>query len=335
MTQKPIHTIIVTHSHWDHVGGLSVFMEPKTKIIASSLFEQELQVVNEAPLPFHYVFGRNARKDAYAFKPDHLVQKAEDISIGSLRLRLIPVSGGETADALIIYDNQSRIAVVGDVLMPYFGAPWESEGSPENLLKTIGIVRQLNAKELIHGHDPLTRYFNVDALVGLEKAIEETMNATRQMTSEKFTVAEILRNLKLPSVLKTESHAVLAFLVLREGLIQRVAREGSGYWSADGEGIDPVTQDEMASAIDLVGGQTASAFIKAGKNLIRRGDNILAARILRLGTLRYPENAKMKKLYFDALGRLRDKNHLINPFKFVIYSEMGGKELKPIDEIDN
>lgn len=332
VTQKPIHTIIITHSHWDHVGGISVFMESGTQIIASSLFEKELQVVNAAPLPFKYIFGRNAKNGSYTFKPDHLVQKTEDISVGGVRLRLIPVSGGETPDALIIYDSRSQIAVVGDVLMPYFGAPWASDGLPEDLLKTIGILRQLNAKELIHGHDPLTRYFTMSALAGLEKAIEETIKTTRQMTSEGLTVAEILRHLALPSVLKPEPHAVFPFLVMREGLIQRVAREGVGYWSADGEGIDPVTLDEMALAIDLVGGQTASAFIKAGENLMSRRGDILAARILKLGTLRYPENTKMKEIYLGALDRLRDKNHLINPFKFMIYSEMGGKELKPIGE---
>ncbi|MBI1820589.1 MAG: MBL fold metallo-hydrolase [Nitrospirae bacterium] len=335
VTQKPIHTIIITHSHWDHVGGISVFMEPTTKVIASALFEQELQVVNEAPLPFKYIFGKHTKKEPYAFKPDHLVRKTEEISIGGLQLRLIPVSGGETADALIIYEGQNQIAVVGDILMPYFGAPWASEGSPENLLKTIGVLRELDAKDLIHGHDPLTRYFNRNALPGLEKAIEETIKKTKEMTSQGLTAAEILRNLKLPEVLKREPHAVLSFLVMREGLIQRVARENVGYWSADGEGIDPVTLDEMALAVDLVGGQTASAFIMAGENLMNRGDTILAARISRLGTLRYPENAKIKEIYLSALERLRDKNHLVNPFKFMIYSEMGKKELKPIKETNH
>lgn len=334
VTQQPIHTIIVTHAHWDHIGGISVFLEPHTRIVTSSLFEQELQVVNEAPLPFTYVFGRHAKQDVYALKPDHVVQHAEALSIGSLQLRLIPVSGGETADALIIYDEQRQIAVVGDVLMPYFGAPWASEGSPEHLLKTIGILRQLNAKELVHGHDPLTRYFTTSALAGLENAVDETLKATRQMTSKGLTVAEILRTLTLPAALKHEPHAVLPFLIMREGLIQRVARTRVGYWSADGEGIDPVTSDELALAIDLVGGHTASAFITASETLMSSSDHILAARIAKLGTVRYPDNTKMKEVYLDALDRLRDKNHLINPFKFMIYSEMGGKELQPIREIN-
>ena len=178
VTQKPIHTIIVTHSHWDHVGGISVFMEPKTKIIASSLFEQELQVINKSPLPFHYVFGRNVKKDGHTLNPDRLIRKIEELSIGNLQLKLIPVSGGETVDALIIHDTQNQVAVVGDVLMPYFGAPWTAEGSPEKLLQTIRILQTLNAKELIHGHDPLTRYFNANALPGLEKAIAETIEGT-------------------------------------------------------------------------------------------------------------------------------------------------------------
>lgn len=332
VTQKPIHTIIITHSHWDHVGGISVFLEPATKIIASSLFKQELQVINQSPLPFHYVFGRDAKKDVYTLKPDRLIQKTEELTIGGLQLRLIPVSGGETVDALIIYDEQKQIAIVGDVLMPYFGAPWAAEGSAENLLATIGALRTLNAKQLIHGHDPLTRYYNTNALAGLEPAIAETIKNTKQLTSMGFTATEILRDLDLPVVLKNEPHAVLGFLVMREGLIQRVAREQTGYWSADGEGIDPVTLDDMALAIDLVGGQSVSAFINASENLLHRGDNHLAVRIAKLGTLRYPADKKMQKIYIAALDRLRDKNQLINPFKFMVYSEMAGKELTPVDE---
>ncbi len=334
VTQQPIHTIIVTHAHWDHVGGISVFKEPTTRIIASALFEQELQVINRAPLPFKYFFGKHAKRELYTLKPDHLVQQTEEMSIGNLRLRLIPVSGGETADALIIHDVQHQIAVVGDIFMPYFGAPWASEGSPEHLLEAIGRLRQLDATALIHGHDPLTRYFDMRAIAGLAPAIEETIQTTRRMTFEGLTVADILRNLPLPTGLKTQPHAVLPFLMMREGLIQRVARAQVGYWSADGDGIDPVTLDELAFAIDLVGGHAAGAFINASENLMSRSDHILAARMARLGTLRYPDNARLNALYMDALDHLRDKNHLINPFKFMIFSEMGNKELQPIGGIN-
>jgi len=330
VTQKPIHTIIITHSHWDHIGGLSVFLEQNTKVIASQHYEQELHVLNTNPLPFKYVFGQNMNKGVYHFEPDRLIGKTETIMIGALELQLIPVSGGETVDALMIHNRKTGIVIVGDVLMPYFGAPWASEGSPEALIATIQTLRQLGAKHLIHGHDPLTRYFNVDALPGLEKAIEETIEKTLQMTKGGRTVAEILRDLSLPESLKTAPHAVFPFLMMREALIQRVAREHIGYWHADGEGLDPLTLNEVALAVDLVGGQSAGSFIRAGKNLLKRGDNVLAVRMARLGTLRYPKNMEMIEVYQRALNRLRDKNHLINPFKFMIYSEMGNMELKPL-----
>jgi len=302
VTQKPIHTIIITHSHWDHIGGLSVFLEKNTKVIASKHYEKELHVLNTNPLPFKYVFGKNMQKGEYHFKPDRLIQKTETLTIGALQFQLIPVSGGETVDALMIYNAQSGIAVVGDVLMPYFGAPWASEGSPEALITTIQTLRKLNAKRLIHGHDPLTRYFNVDALPGLEKAIEETIEITLSMTKEGRTIAEILRDLSLPASLKTEPHAVFPFLIMREALIQRVAREHVGYWHADGEGLDPVSLDELALAVDLVGGQRVRSFMQASENLLRRGDNVLAVRMARLGTLRYPKNAKMKASYITKGG---------------------------------
>lgn len=159
VTQKPIHSIIITHAHWDHIGGLSVFLEKDTQVIASEHYEKELHVLNSNPLPFKYVFGENIQQGNYHFKPDRLIGKTEMFTLADLQLQIIPVSGGETLDALMVHHPESGIVIVGDVLMPYFGAPWASEGSPENLIETIQILRQLDAKQLIHGHDPLTRYF--------------------------------------------------------------------------------------------------------------------------------------------------------------------------------
>jgi len=44
--------------------------------------------------------------------------------------------------------------------------------------------------------------------------------------------------------------------------------------------------------------------------------------------LRHQKSAKLKVVYARALNRLRDKNYLINPFKFMVYSELGNEGLQ-------
>jgi len=38
ITDAPIRFVILTHSHWDHVGGLAAIREPGTMVIARANF---------------------------------------------------------------------------------------------------------------------------------------------------------------------------------------------------------------------------------------------------------------------------------------------------------
>src|SRR6266568_3350621 len=56
-------------------------------------------------------------------------------------------------------------------MMPYLGAPFFAEGSPEGLLDTLSFIRDLRPRALIQGHPALTDLFTVDALEGLQIAL--------------------------------------------------------------------------------------------------------------------------------------------------------------------
>ena len=72
VTAQPITHVIITHAHWDHIGGLAVFTGPGVQVIAQSKYPDELRVVNETGVPFRYFFGREAQR-RYAFAPDRVV----------------------------------------------------------------------------------------------------------------------------------------------------------------------------------------------------------------------------------------------------------------------
>ena len=87
-------------------------------------------------------------------KPDRLIAAPETLTEGGLDLRLIPAPSGETPDALFVEDRRHGILVVGDAFMPYLGAPFVAEGSPEGFLEAIALVLDLHPRRLIHGHTP-------------------------------------------------------------------------------------------------------------------------------------------------------------------------------------
>jgi glyoxylase-like metal-dependent hydrolase (beta-lactamase superfamily II) len=132
ITQAPIKYVILTHGHWDHTGGLGAVREPGSTVIASAGFPQELERSRNYHPPFQYFFGSGTMKlDA---KPDRLISAPETLREGGLDLLITPAKSGETYDALFVQDKKHDLLFVGDAFMPYVGAPFVAEGSPEGYL---------------------------------------------------------------------------------------------------------------------------------------------------------------------------------------------------------
>jgi glyoxylase-like metal-dependent hydrolase (beta-lactamase superfamily II) len=67
----------------------------------------------------------------------------------------------------MVYLPASGLLFTGDVMMPYIGNPFLAEGSPEGLLETLRLIRDLAPRVLIQGHTPLTETFTIDIIPGL------------------------------------------------------------------------------------------------------------------------------------------------------------------------
>ena len=239
-SSQPITHVVLTHAHWDHIGGLAALANPGTQVIAQARFADELRIVNETGVPFHYFFGGEARR-RYDVVLDHLVDARETLTVGGTEFVFAPVFGGETADALLIHLPAIGVLFVGDVFMPYLGAPFLPEGSAEGLFETMALIRSMNPRLLIHGHPPLSELFTVESLAGFEAALREVYARTLEGIQDGRILAEMLLQNWLPTSLRTNPSAVLPFLIVRDNFIQRVVHQRTGYWKPDGEGIEVLT----------------------------------------------------------------------------------------------
>ena len=201
VTAQPITHVILTHAHWDHIGGLSAVAAPGTRLIAQAKFADELRLVNETGVSFRYFFGADGVR-RYTVVPDRLVGARETLTVGGTELVLYPVRGGETEDALLVHLPDSDVLFVGDVFMPYFGAPFLPEGSPEGFFEMLAVIRSLKPRLLIHGHPPLTENFTAEALPGLEAALRELYQRTLRGIGEGRPLVEILHENILPASLR-------------------------------------------------------------------------------------------------------------------------------------
>jgi len=330
VASQPITHVILIHAHWDHIGGLAALTAPGTQVIAQARFADELRLVNETGVRFRYFFGGEGQR-RYSAVPDRLVGARETLTVGGTELVLYPVRGGETEDALLVHLPGSDVLFVGDAFMPYFGAPFLPEGSPEGFFEMVALIRSLSPRLLIHGHPPLTENFTAEALPGLEAALRELYQQTLQGLGEGRTLVEILHQNILPASLREHPGAVLPYLVMRDNFAKRVHHQRTGYWKPDGEGMEVLAPKEWAAALNLLAGDRESAFVRSAQTLLGQGDHVLALKLADLGLVSYPGSEALAALRRQALDGLRAKHQQLNPFKFIIYSEWAGAGLAPVE----
>jgi glyoxylase-like metal-dependent hydrolase (beta-lactamase superfamily II) len=330
-TSRPITHVILTHAHWDHIGGLGAMLDANPQVIAQAAFAEELRIVNGTGVPFRYFFGVTGSRRRYDVRPQHLVREPETLMVGGTRFVLYPAHGGETADALLIHVPDRGVLFVGDAFMPYLGAPFVAEGSAEGLFETMALIRSLRARVLVHGHPPLTDIFTVEALPAIEAALRELHQRVRTAVGNGRTLVEILHDNILPASLREHPASVLPYLVMRDNFVKRVYHQSTGYWKPDGDGMEVLAPTEWAAALDLLGGQREDAFVRSVRVLAERGDDVLALKLAQIGLVRYPSSEALAVLRRRALDNLRARYQGLSPFKFIIYSEWAGAELSPVE----
>jgi hypothetical protein len=87
---------------------------------------------------------------------------------------------------------------------------------------------------------------------------------------------------------------------------------------------------ERAAALDLLAGEAEEPFVNAAATLIGQGDHALALDIITPGLLRHPASAALAELRLTALHRLMERYQQTDPFRFLIYAELAGAEIGPV-----
>lgn len=174
----PVRALIYTHSHIDHVGGASVWVEQGTQIWATKNFSQHLlkqyglfreaerrrglrqfgMRVDLKSLPCSAIGPRpdmEAVGTTGVLFPTNSFRGRKEIRLGGLRLDLVEANG-ETHDHLFVWIPEDRTLLCGDNFYWSFPNLYTLRGtSPrpvEDWIQSLDRMRSLGAEHLVPGH---------------------------------------------------------------------------------------------------------------------------------------------------------------------------------------
>jgi glyoxylase-like metal-dependent hydrolase (beta-lactamase superfamily II) len=322
----PLTTVFVTHAHWDHVGGHSYFrrLNPPLKFYGRENYREEFEKEFNGPEVFgKQFFGEQFRpQDVLSYKPDVTIDKRTDINIGGTRFELIPARGGETHDAMLIYLPDEKAMFMGDVIMPYLGAPFIEEGDLRGLFEAIDVIVSRNPQHLLHGHEPLTRVFSSPLILSHLKTDltwlrDQVLTAIRH-GEERATIHEA--NLIPPDLLANQPDSYQPYYILREHVIDRIYDQNVGYWEANLGGLaHPSRRDRAELLVDYLDLSEAQ-IVKAAGRLDADGRHAMAADLMESAEIKFPNSDRVRRAKRFAYLKLMERNQNTDPFKFIIYS---------------
>jgi glyoxylase-like metal-dependent hydrolase (beta-lactamase superfamily II) len=328
----PLTTVFVTHAHWDHVGGHSYFrgLNPRPKFYGRGNYQEEFEKEFNGPEVFgKQFFGERFNpEDVLSYKPDTTIDKRTDLNIGGSKFELIPARGGETHDAMLIYLPDDKIMFMGDVIMPYLGAPFIEEGDLPGLFDAIDIVVSRNPQHLLHGHEPLTRVFSSPSILSHLKMDlgwlrDQVLTAIRR-GDERAAIHE--SNLIPPDLLVNQPDAHQPYYILREHVIDRIYDQSVGYWEANLQGLAHSGRTDRTELLFDYLGLSERDIVKAADRLDADGKFAMAADLLNSAQVKFPDSDRLKRARRFAYLKLMEKNQNTDPFKFIIYSGQIGEQ---------
>ena len=333
----PLTTVFVTHAHWDHVGGHSYFRSLRShpKFYGRSNYQEEFEKEFNGPDVFSKSFfgERFNADDVRSYKPDVAIDKRTDLTIGGSKFELIPAHGGETHDAMLIYLPDERVMFVGDVIMPYLGAPFVEEGDVQGLFDAIDAIVNRNPQYLLHGHEPLTRNFSSPLILSHLKTdltwLQDQVITAIRRGDDRAAIHE--SNLIPPDLLGNQPDAYQPFYILREHVIDRIYDQHVGYWGANLQGLAHPSQKDRAELVVDYLGISEAQILKAVDRLAADGKYAMAAELIETAEPKFPNSQALKRAKRFAYLKLMEKNQNTDPFKFIIYSAKAGEQTPQIN----
>jgi alkyl sulfatase BDS1-like metallo-beta-lactamase superfamily hydrolase len=328
----PIHSVIITHGHGDHTGGVGLWREADTRVIAQENMVEFLhyqkrlegifQLRNSAQFGFDLAADEAPSTKLENFGadilPNTLFDKELNFILGGKQFQVLHTPA-ETYDALTVWMPQYKAAFVGDLFYGSFPNIYTLRGTkPRWALDYIASLNQvlaLNPELLLPSHgEPIKGRKEIRAaLTRYRDAIQYVHDQTVIGMNQGKDVYTLMREIHLPDKLDVgEAYGLVSWSV-------RGIYEGYMGWF-DGNPVNMYAQSPVSVYTDLVmlaGG--VDEVVELAQSLLEKAEVVRALRLLEVALEAEPDNGAALKLRLQALTTLRQQSGNLNESGWLNY----------------
>jgi len=318
----PTPYIILTQGHVDHVGGVSLFWESDTKVIAQrnnaacQRDDQRISGIRQKQASIWFKVEAALLRDPASGivqdvpTPDILFDDRYELEVGGLKIELLSAPG-ETIDSCAVWLPDHRIAFTGNIfgpLFPHFPNFNTIRGDRyrfvEPYLESLRRIRALEPQMLITGrYDPIVGAELIRACLDrLEAAVSYVHDKTLAGMNAGESIWTLMRTVQLPDELFVgQGYGKVSWAV------RTIWESYMGWFKAQNTSELYPTQprDVFADLVELAG---VDAVVSRGRQKLDGGDPEAACLIAEAALTHSPRQRDALILARDAHRALLDRS---------------------------